>query len=87
MGDYNASNLRISWRCLHKNCEVTKKQGSTSESDSSAIGTSLHGDTLSRLDGGIDHKKSREKFVQSNINLFLIHNNGTTEQHINHGFN
>ena len=26
-GDYNASNLRISWHCLHKICEVITARG------------------------------------------------------------
>ena len=50
-------------------CPLSHAGRDTSESDLFLIGTSLYGDTLSRLDGGIDHKKSREKFVQRNINL------------------
>ena len=50
-------------------CSISHERRDTSESDLFLIGTSLYGDTLSRLDGGIDHK-NLEKNLYKAISTF-----------------
>jgi len=79
MGDYNASNLRISWHYLHKICEVTTARGAPQSRTPLPLAFALYGGYLMpsrRWDR--PQKNLEKKLVLSNINLFLIHINGTT---------